>query len=125
VGVLEAALTDTIDHEVTITVQAWAWPIVSKAIRAIREAHRDLGGTSSLRRNGETVTFGAKGSADAVLTACAAVVKIAAGARDARAKMRERLGATLAGAQERRHEQAKDAMLDALLAAAEKGWIKA
>lgn len=54
-------------EEITLEIRDDEWGKASKAIRWLRESHRDAGGTSKLRKNGTSVYFSFEGSVQSVL----------------------------------------------------------
>lgn len=104
-------------HTVTIRVPAWAWDAAAKGLRALRENHRSMGGTSRMVRNGEAVTFTASGPAAAVLAVTESVTRVERVVADQREKARERL---YEGAQ-REQQEWRDRLMDGLI---ERGLVR-
>jgi hypothetical protein len=106
-----------ITHTVEINVPDWAWDKVRPGLRELRVLHRELGGTSRLVRNGDTVTFTATGEVRAVLHVCDCVVKVGKAIAEKREQARQRL---YKGAEE--EQQAfMDRLMDRLI---ERGLVK-
>jgi hypothetical protein len=69
-------MTGEVSQVCVMTIPVEFWPNARKALRMLRELHRDAGGTSRLVRQGERTTLTAAGPAPAVLEAVANAQKI-------------------------------------------------
>jgi|GEM_PF-4981089 len=109
---------DPIEHTVTLRVPSSMWPKAREAFRALRELHRDAGGTSRLVKNGETLTFTAKGPSTSVLDAIENAKRIQSKVDEKRESTVDHLREVLRNAEanrERRKEEFLGMVADELL----------
>lgn len=101
---------DIIEHTISLRIPDSLWPDAKKAFRALRQLHQEAGGTSRLVKNGETLTFSAKGPSVSVLDAIKNAKRIQAKVDETRESTVDYLRDVLRGAESRR-EQRKEEFL--------------
>ena len=99
---------DIIEHTISLRIPDSLWPQAKEAFRALRELHRDAGGTSRLVKDGDTLTFTAKGPSVSVLDAIENAKRIQAKVDDTRESTVDYLRDALRGAERRREERKEE-----------------
>jgi len=95
-------------------VPEYLWDKVNTAIRALREIHRDAGGTSKVRKKGTRVTVTFTGSPGSVQFGMQSLAKVKQAVENTRAQIHQNLFAKMRRSEEERRAEYLDMILSEL-----------
>ena len=103
-----------ISRTAVIQVPDYMWDKVNTAIRALRELHRDAGGTSKVRKKGMRVTVTFTGTPGAVQFGMQNLAKVKQAVENTRSQIHQNLFAKMRRSEEERRAEVLDMILSEL-----------